>query len=884
MIVSVGLDSKVVVWSGHTFEKLKTITSHQSHVKGITFDPANKYFATASDDRSIKIFRFIPPGPNATAHDQASNFTLERTITAPFQGSPLTTYFRRCSWSPDGAHLAGANAVNGPVSTVAIIDRGTWDGDIHLVGHEGPVEVTAFCPRLWSSSANTSTSNSNPAQNPHLMTVIACASQDKSISVWLTSSSRPIIITQGLANKSISDLAWSPDGLRLFATSLDGSIQCLEFEEHELGYRAPAEENEKALAKFGGNRKNIGLPESAEALILEEKAKEFEMNGVDARMGALMGEEEANPSTVSAASLSFSKDVTRSSTPLPNGTTNGDLTKNKDSSTAESAATSKDPEATIKSAQDAKIDRLKSRVTITKDGKKRMAPLLVSGSAGAESTLPRTQLRAAASVNASSDAPQSTLDLCKPYDGLPKGGLAALLLGNKRKYAALEGEEEGSVEKRVDIARKDGAIPILHNGSDGLTIAKSDTTSTVTVPEFVRPAVVNPSLSVSSVRLAIPKLRPSIERTLDPSENNDTTKGYNTSKSRESGADIRLEVKNPTGPSPTGRYEDREPARLVVTKKGQPVWQDFVPRSILLVAGGSHFWAAACEDSSVYSWTPAGRRLTNGIILEAQPVILESMNSWLLCVTAVGQCYVWNMESLSSPHPPVSLAPILDIATHYLGSHTTKAPSITSVRLNSEGKIVVSLTNGDGYSYNPLLFSWQRLSEVWWAVGSQYWNSTDSSVGNVNAETRGAVSDGIVSFLEKNTTNEMLVRGRAYFAQRLIKALINKEGYETLESIISIGHLENRIAAAMMLGSKADFQTYLHVYARRLGPEGLKIKAEELLRSLLGSLDLLDSSDSNKGKGHDRNWRNPASTLCGWPRRDLLRDVVLILGKVFQRV
>jgi protein HIRA/HIR1 len=65
------------------------------------------------------------------------------------------------------------------------------------------------------------------------------------------------------------------------------------------------------------------------------------------------------------------------------------------------------------------------------------------------------------------------------------------------------------------------------------------------------------------------------------------------------------------------------------------------------------------------------------------------------------------------------------------------------------------------------MFTWQRLSEVWWAVGSQYWNTTDSSVGNIQSSADQAnkyiattnVSAGIIPHLERNTTNEMLVRG-----------------------------------------------------------------------------------------------------------------------------
>ncbi|KAJ5587783.1 uncharacterized protein N7459_003548 [Penicillium hispanicum] len=890
ILISVGLDSKVVIWSGHTFEKLKTISVHQSHVKGITFDPANKYFATASDDRTVRIFRFTSPAPNSTSHDQMNNFVLEQTISAPFANSPLTAYFRRCSWSPDGMHIAAANAVNGPVSSAAIINRGSWDGDINLIGHEAPVEVCAFSPRLYSREpVKKQQADGQGSVGQNYITVIACAGADKSLSVWITSNARPIVVAQEMAAKSISDLAWTPDGKCLFATALDGTIVAARFEDGELGYPTEMEENEKSLTKFGTNRKGAGITETTDGLLLEEKSKAGEIKGAEGRMGALMGDGHAGTETA----------VNGGPPPQPsNGTTPArGPSPPPETSKAQPNGTAPTPAANEPEKPDpyqAKLERLKQRPTYTKEGKKRIAPLLVSGAGGGESSLPQARLMASVSSQVKADAPTSLVDLSKPFDGLPKGGLTSLLLGNKRKLAQLEGDEDGQVEKRVAVASQNGATPIMANTPDGLLPAQVQpaTAGQQPTPEFIRPAVTNPCMSVSQVRLAVPKIRSWILRALDstgkPTEP-PTTIGESSSKGR---VDVVFEARNPSPASLTGRAVDREPVRLTLFRGEQPLWQDFLPKPVLLVTGNQSMWAAACEDGSVYIWTPAGRRLVSALVLEAQPVILECNGPWILCISAVGMCYVWNAKHLSSPHPPVSLQPVLDAAIYVLGASPTVAPAVTDARINSEGRIVVSLTNGEGYSYSPTMYTWQRISESWWAVGSQYWNSTDTPVSNLQArdaqqdtkDAKAAVSAGLIPFLERNTTNETLLRGRAYFLQRLIKVLLSREGYETFESCVSIAHLENRMAAALSLGAKEEFRLYLNMYAKRIGAEGLKMKVEELLKGLIGGLfedeegtEAVSKLQANEREG--RNWREGSEDLCGWPRETLLKEVILALGK-----
>ncbi|KAH9907163.1 Hira-domain-containing protein [Xylariomycetidae sp. FL2044] len=872
ILVSVGLDSKIVIWSGHTFEKLKVLSVHQSHVKGITFDPANKFFATASDDRTIKIFRFTSPAPNATQHDMANNFQLETSIAPPFKSSPLTTYFRRCSWSPDGNHIAAANAVNGPVSSVAIIERTRWDSEINLIGHEGPTEVCMFSPRLFY----TRKPEENGLTNGHgpggpLVTVIASAGQDKTLSIWNTNSSRPVVILQELAAKSISDLAWAPDGQTLFASSLDGGIVSVRFVEGELGWVANLEETDKALSKYGASRKAMGIAEDVDGLRLEDHSKEGERKGAESRMGALMGDFHPLP---------------KEAAPTANGVKTGASTPNLAATAPQGEAEAekgndKDQAASAKETADKAAQRvveLKSRVTVGKDGKKRVAPMLISSSGTGQSSLPQTQLvGSSASKAAQNDAPQTILDLTKPYDGLPEGGLATMLLGNKRKSNVLEADDD---EDHPSKRAWTGPRAIMRNGADGLEPAALEPPKQglLPTPEYLRPAILNPSIAVSQVRLAVPKIRSHILRPLERGVLLDDSSLEEASKVPEN---IILEAKNPVS--------IRDPSHITASKRGTMLWHDYLPRAVILVTGSKEFWAAACEDGSLYTWTPAGRRLINAMVLESQPVILESRGSWLLCITAVGICHVWNIKSLSSPHPPVSLAPVLEIAISSLQPHgAMPGPGITSAHLNSNGHIVVTLSNGDGYYYSPTMYSWQRLSESWWAVGSQYWNSNDSSISSLQSTAVGpapskdgkgeeaSVSAGIIPFLERHTTNEFLLKGRAYTLQRIIKSLLSKDGFESFESSVSIAHLENRIAGALQLGSKEEFRLYLFMYAKRIGAEGHRGKVEELLKLLLGGI-LHDKK--NEDDNNSRGWYSTDDDICGWDRRELLKGVVMILGK-----
>lgn len=261
LLITVGLDRSIIIWSGTTFERIKRYDIHQSMVKGVVFDPANKFFATASDDRTVRIFRFYRKHDGLGSYE----FQMELVVFEPFLKLPLTSYFRRMSWSPDGQHIAIPNATNGPVTSIVVVNRGNWASDVSLIGHEAPCEVCAFSPRLFRIK-----------DSKDYTTILASAGQDRTLAIWSTALLKPLVVLHDVTARPITDMCWTPDGQTIFLSSLDGLITCVTFDENELGQIVSEEAIDTQLLKFGGDQDSKIMPEGVSQLRLEALAKDLD--------------------------------------------------------------------------------------------------------------------------------------------------------------------------------------------------------------------------------------------------------------------------------------------------------------------------------------------------------------------------------------------------------------------------------------------------------------------------------------------------------------------------------------------------------------------------------------------------------------------------------
>lgn len=287
-LASCSVDNMIIVWDAKNFPQVITkITGHTGLVKGVSWDPTGKYLASQSDDKTLRVWK-------------TTDWREEAVVKEPFKECGGTTHVLRLNWSPDGQTLVSAHAMNNSGSVAQLIERDGWRTQRDLVGHRKAVTCVRFNPNILhqnktkrqnqqseritnsgnnnsnsngttsKAGANKSNSNINPPINKTIKyCCIAIGSRDRSISVWLTSQPRPLIVAHDLFESSVLDISWSKDGYRLLACSQDGTVAVMIFSPAELGQKLTSDEKQAHLQKLYG-KSITAAPTRNKTLIVED--------------------------------------------------------------------------------------------------------------------------------------------------------------------------------------------------------------------------------------------------------------------------------------------------------------------------------------------------------------------------------------------------------------------------------------------------------------------------------------------------------------------------------------------------------------------------------------------------------------------------------------
>merc|ERR1719370_741410 len=221
-----------------------------------------------SADKTLRVWR-------------TSDWGEEAQISEPFEECGGTTHVLRLDWSPDGAYIVSAHAMNGGGPTAQILERDGWKFEKDFVGHRKAVTCVRFNDNMFEKEQKLDGKKKNAQY-----LCIAIGSRDRSLSVWLTSLKRPLFVIHDVFESSILDLAWSKDGMVLLACSMDGSIAAVVLNEEELGTPMSHESKTAMLKKVYGQ--TIGQFASSKPTLIEnpELLKLQHNGGIDNEVDA----------------------------------------------------------------------------------------------------------------------------------------------------------------------------------------------------------------------------------------------------------------------------------------------------------------------------------------------------------------------------------------------------------------------------------------------------------------------------------------------------------------------------------------------------------------------------------------------------------------------
>lgn len=378
--------------------------------------------------------------------------------------------------------------------------------------------------------------------------------------------------------------------------------------------------------------------------------------------------------------------------------------------------------------------------------------------------------------------------------------------------------------------------------------------------DFLDTSLTSPLVAFSKVRLATPKIRLSFDYK-PPLDQNFT-----------------LEVKNGSG-------NEQKPTIVKLISKleegEKTLFQDFIPKFITMCTSGNNFWACCTSDGFIYVYSDTGKKVLPPLCLGVPCSFLEACSSYLLCLTSVGQLYCWDIENKKLHFPVNTVFSLLSPTLRYSDDILTRAENITICAITANGVPLATLSNGDGFMFDKDLETWLLISDGWWAYGSQYWDMTNSNnlQGSVTADDgrdkawnssdahqlASTIRDdkkSIINFVERKTNDELSRKGRIKNLQRFARTILMKEGFENMEEIVTLSHLENRLLVTLRLEENKEFSKILIIYCIRLSELGYTDRLDDVLQWLYNDGDC------------------DSSMLAGISRKDHLKDVLVACADI----
>lgn len=207
-VVSGSIENLCIVWDVEAGKGRVRLENHKHYVQGVSWDPASRYLATLSSDRTCRVYAPRPPaagkktprtaatGPPscvATARDLVCTHVLaKRAVTSSaagpaaggasgaeqpqeqqqgeageagagfkerhvlFHDETLPTFFRRLAWAPDGSCLAvpagsfKASTSDAPANATYLYARGSWAAPAAMLPGLSKASVAVrFAPMLF---------------------------------------------------------------------------------------------------------------------------------------------------------------------------------------------------------------------------------------------------------------------------------------------------------------------------------------------------------------------------------------------------------------------------------------------------------------------------------------------------------------------------------------------------------------------------------------------------------------------------------------------------------------------------------------------------------------------------------------------------------------